>query len=267
MGILHDDGLNGDPVANDGNFTLVSTFTEFAVGPISLQVTASAAGSTSHAFSPLATLTVTGTPPPTVTITAPGNLSYLNLSPTTVNGTVSDPKATVVINSVAAAVSPNGSFSAQIPLAEGPNIVTATATSTSGAAGTASITVTLDTTPPHVTITSPSDQFVTTASSLSVAGNVNDTVVGTVNSQQAQVTVNGIASQVANRTFLAMNVPLNMGSNVVTAVAVDRAGNSATTQITVIRQAPQPGTDSVDLRETIRRGSSGARFRRRFWFR
>src|SRR5258708_13545849 len=38
-----------------------------------------------------------------------------------------------------------------------------------------------------------------------------------------------------------MNVPLDMGSNTIQAVAVDRAGNSATTQINVVRQAPQPG--------------------------
>jgi hypothetical protein len=194
----------------------------------------------SHVFSPVGTLTVTGTPPPTVTISSPTNLSYLNLSPTTVNGTVSDPQAAVVINSINAAVA-NGQFSAQIPFAEGPNILTATATSASGSVGTASMLVTLDTTPPHVTITTPTDQFVTTSASISVAGNVNDIVVGTVNSQQAQVKVNGIASQVANRTFLAPNVPLSLGSNTIQAVAVDRAGNSATTQVTVIRQPPQPG--------------------------
>jgi len=186
------------------------------------------------------TLTLTYAPIPTVTLTSPANLSFLNITPTTVNGTVSDPTATVTVNGLAAPVS-NGSFSIALPLAEGPNIITATATTPAGAAGTASIQVTLDTTPPHVTITSPPDQFVTTASSISVAGTVNDIVVGTVNSQQAQVTVDGIASQVANRTFLATNVPLTLGSNTIQAVAVDRAGNSATTQITVTRQAPQPG--------------------------
>ena len=240
LGTLHDDGLNGDVQANDGIFTLVSTFTEFAVGPISLRVSATFSGAISHIFSPLGTLAVTGTPPPSVTITAPANLSYLNISPTTVSGTVSDPNATVVINSIQAPVA-NGAFTASVPLAEGPNILTASATSASGSIGSASITVTLDTTPPHVTITSPGDQFVTTLSSISVAGNVNDTVVGTVNSQQAHVTINGAPSQVANRTFLATNVPLSMGSNTIQAVAVDRAGNSATTQITVIRQALQAG--------------------------
>lgn len=238
VGTLHDDGLNGDVKATDGIFTVVSTFNEFAVGPVSLRVAGRFNGST--IFSPVGTLTVTGTPPPSVTITAPAHLSYLNISPTTVSGTVTGSTGPVVINSIPAPVV-NGKFTAAIPLAEGPNIVTATATSASGAVGSASITVTLDTTPPHVTITSPVNQFVTTGSSISVAGNVNDIVVGTVNEQQAKVTVNGVQAQVANRTFLATNVPLTMGSNTIRAVAVDRAGLSVETQITVTRQAPQPG--------------------------
>jgi hypothetical protein len=150
---------------------------------------------------------------------------------------VDDPTATVAINSVQAAVV-NGSFSVALPLAEGPNIITASAASSAGAVGISSIEVTLDTTPPHVTITSPPNQFVTTDASISVAGSVNDIVVGKVNAQQAQVTVNGAAAEVANRTFLAVNVPLALGTNVIQAVGRDRTGNAATTQITVTRQAP-----------------------------
>jgi hypothetical protein len=74
-------------------------------------------------------------------------------------------------------VDANGNFSASVPLAEGPTILTATATSPNGSIGTASLLVNLDTTPPHITITSPADQFVTTADSFSIAGNVNDIVV------------------------------------------------------------------------------------------
>jgi Glucodextranase, domain B len=125
-----------------------------------------------------------------------------------------------------------------IPLAEGPNILTATATTTAGTAGTSSIQVTLDTTPPHVTITNPPDQFVTTSASITVGGSINDIVVGTVNAAQAQVTVNGTVAQVSNRMFLANNIALNLGSNVIQAVGRDQAGNAATTQITVTRQAP-----------------------------
>ena len=176
---------------------------------------------------------------PIVTITSPANLSYLNISPTTVTGTVDDPTATITVNSVQAAVV-NGSFSLALPLAEGPNTITASAAA-AGAVGTASIAVTLDTTPPRVTITSPPNQFVTTEAAISVAGNINDIVVGTVNSQQAQVSVNGVAAQVANRTFLAADVPLVMGENVIQAVGRDRTGNAATTQITIIRQEVTQG--------------------------
>lgn len=125
---------------------------------------------------------------PKVTIASPAHLSYLNISPTSVTGTVDDPTATVTVNSIPAAVA-DGQFSIALPLAEGPNIVTASAGA--GAVGTSSVTVTLDTTPPHVTITSPPDQFVTTDEVISVAGIINDIVVGTVNAEQAQVAVNG----------------------------------------------------------------------------
>src|SRR5207249_3490000 len=128
-------------------------------------------------------------------------------------------------------------FSAAVPISEGPNIITATAKSASGGSGTATIEVTLDTTPPHVTISSPPDKFVTMESAVSVAGIINDIVVGTVNDQQASVAVNGVAAQVANRTFLAANVPLNTGDNIIQATGRDRVGNFATTQITVRRQA------------------------------
>ena len=46
------------------------------------------------------TLSLTYTRVPIVTITSPANLSYLNISPTTVSGTVDDPTATVTINSI-----------------------------------------------------------------------------------------------------------------------------------------------------------------------
>jgi hypothetical protein len=173
---------------------------------------------------------------PTITLTSPANLAFVNVTPTTVTGTVDDTSVTsIMINAVQSPVS-NGRFSAPIPLAEGPNILTATVTSSNGASGTASIEITLDTTPPHVTITSPPDRFTTTDTSISVAGNINDIVVGTVNDQQASVTVNGVPAQVGNRTFLAANIHLNPGDNTIQATGRDRVGNFATTQIIVTQQ-------------------------------
>src|SRR5262249_12917285 len=50
--------------------------------------------------------------------------------------------------------------------------------------------------------------------------------------------VNGNSAQVANRMFLATNVPLALGQNTIQAVGRDRVGNAATTQITITRVAP-----------------------------
>jgi hypothetical protein len=172
---------------------------------------------------------------PVITLTEPANLSYLNISPTTVRGTVDDPTATIAINSIPAVVT-DGVFTLALPLAEGPNVITASAETPVGGISTASITTTLDTTPPHVTITSPTDAFATTDAFVTISGNINDIVVGTVNDAQAQVTVNGVPAQVANRLFTATEIPLAMGPNVIQAIGRDRVGNSATMQITVTRQ-------------------------------
>jgi hypothetical protein len=230
---------NGTPATTSGSqFQCQATL---APGANSIPAVATdAAGNTTSA-----TLSLTYVRMPKVTITSPANLAYFNISPTTVTGTVDDASATVTINSIAAPLA-GGRFSIALPLAEGPNIITATATLPSGAVGTDTVEVTLDTTPPHVTITSPVEGFVTTESSISIAGNVNDIVVGTVNDQQAQVTVNGTPAQVANRTFLAATVPLSIGVNNIQAVARDRVGNQATTQISVVRQpATQPQIKTI----------------------
>jgi hypothetical protein len=176
-------------------------------------------------------------PLPQVTITSPQNSIFTNVSPITVAGTSSDPAATVTVNGIQYPGS-GGAFQLPVPLVEGPNTITAIATTASGLTGTASIQVTLDTTPPHVAITSPTQGYVTSAASLTVSGTVNDLVVGTVNDQQATVTVNGTAAQVANRSFSAANIALGMGLNTIQVVGLDRSGNSATATVTVQRIAP-----------------------------
>ena len=183
-----------------------------------------------------ASTSVTLVPAPVVTITSPANLSYGNFSPITVRGTVNDPNATVTING-AAAGSSGGTFSLSVPLVEGTNTLTAVATNIGGNQGSASVVVTLDTTPPHVTIDFPPSGSITTDSAVSVTGLVNDIVVGTVNDQNAKVTVNGVPVQVANRSYSAANVPLNLGANTIQAVAVDQAGNATTVTSTVTRVA------------------------------
>lgn len=230
---------NGSPAAIAGpNFTCTVLLTQ---GPNSISVQATdVAGNTSS--SPLA---LTYTPAPQLAITSPANLSITNLTPVTVNGTVSDPAAAVTVNGIPAPNS-GGSFAIPVPLIEGLNVLTAVATNTGGVASTATVQITLDTTPPHITIDSPANGSVTTDASVNVTGLANDVVVGTVNAQDVQVTVNGIAAQVANRTYAATGVPLAVGANTIQATARDRAGNGTTTSVAVTRVLPtQPPAPAI----------------------
>jgi len=184
-----------------------------------------------------ATTTVAFVKPPQITITSPVNSALFNQSPINVTGTVVDPAAHVLVNGIAAPVSGN-SFLATVPAQEGISTITAVVTNPDGSTDTASVQINLDTTPPHVAIYAPLDGSVTPDGSVTVTGLVNDIVVGTVNPQQATVKVNGVAAQVANRSFSVSNIPLVVGPNLIHATAVDAAGNQATTTVTVVRQAP-----------------------------
>jgi hypothetical protein len=230
---------NGSPAAVSGSsFTCTVLLTQ---GPNSISVQATdVAGNTSS--SPLS---LTYAPAPQIAITSPANLSVTNLTPVTVTGTVNDPAATITLNGIAAPQS-GGGFAIPVPLVEGLNVLTAVATNAGGVASTATVQVTLDTLPPHITIDSPANGSTTTAASVTVTGLANDVVVGTVNAQDVQVTVNGIAAQVANRSYSAGNVPLAFGANLIQASARDRAGNATTTSSTVTRVPPsQPPAPAI----------------------
>ena len=233
MGSLVDDGTAGDAAAGDKTFTGRPTLYELAPGPVMLRVSAAFQGKITRVLSAPLTVSVQGTSA-TLTITSPANLAFLSVSPTNVRGTVGSPQTAVTVNGVPAAVS-GTTFSAQVPLLEGTNTLVAVGQTSGGTASTASVQVTLDTTPPQVSINSPEAGFVTSETTVNVSGLVNDIVVGTVNPLQAAVTVNGAVATVANRSFLVSNVPLALGPNTIRAVATDRSGNSRTASLEVTR--------------------------------
>ena len=173
---------------------------------------------------------------PKLVITSPAALDLFSSPSITVTGTTDDPNATILVNGIAA--TKNGlTFTAQgVILREGNNTVTAAGTNAGGGVGTASVNVALDTTPPTIAIDSPSDKVVVTSPQVYVTGLVNDVVSGTVNSAQVSVTVNGVQASVGNRSFMAEDVLLVPGQNIITAVATDRAGNTSTSKITVTLQ-------------------------------
>jgi hypothetical protein len=170
---------------------------------------------------------------PKLTITSPSPLTLFSSGSVTVSGTVDDPAARITVNGSQATVT-GATFTANnVILREGTNLVTATGVNAGGGAGTASVNVVLDTTPPTVLIDSPRDKAILTASRIYVTGLVSDVVPGTVNSAEVSVTINGVKADVTNRSFMAEDVLLVPGQNVLTAVAKDAAGNISQSQVTV----------------------------------
>ncbi|HEV8578589.1 MAG TPA: DNRLRE domain-containing protein, partial [Thermoanaerobaculia bacterium] len=170
---------------------------------------------------------------PEVKITSPEDLSFLAATTVDVSGTVSSPGATVTVNGVAAAVAGTSFTAAEVPLIEGGNILTATATDTNGHVGTDSINVVRDLSAPRLAIHYPKDGAALLEPTVTVSGMVNDIVAGTVNASEATVIVNGRPATVANRSFVVEGVPLTPGDNVLTAEATDASGNVGQASITV----------------------------------
>jgi len=172
---------------------------------------------------------------PKLSITTPAALALFASSGITVSGTVDDLNAVVTVNGVSASSS-GGTFTASgVVLREGANSITATGTNAGGAASTASVNVILDTTPPTCALIHQRSGCSDYATDY-VTGLVNDVVSGTVNAGQVKVTINGVQATVGNRSFMAEDVLLVPGKNVITAVATDRAGNVNQSQITVTLQ-------------------------------
>ncbi len=155
LGLLNDDGANGDELAGDKTFSGRLTVYELAPGTFTMRVSAAFQGRILRVLSAPLTLTATGTAS-TIGITSPTNLDYRNVSPILVTGTVGDPGAQVRINGIDATVG-GTTYTAQVPILEGTNTLTAVATNTNGTVTTASVQVTLDTTPPKIGINGAGD--------------------------------------------------------------------------------------------------------------
>lgn len=165
-------------------------------------------------------------------ITSPATLLTVGSTPQTVKGTVSDPAAQVTLNG-APVTNNNGSFQADVTLDEGHNTVTARAIDAEGQDVTDAISVSLDMTPPYLTVESPKDGDTVRTDKIAVSGLINDIVRGTVAEGQAHVTVNGKAAGIANRSYLAEDIILTEGDNILKIDAADNVGNTSSISIKV----------------------------------
>ncbi len=132
--------------------------------------------------------------PSVVSISNPEDGVVVATESVSVSGTLDD-SATVSVNGISATIG-NGTFTADaVPLTEGPNTITATATDPAGNVGEDAIEVIRDTTAPVVVIVSPLDGVTVSSSPITVSGAVDD--------DTATVTVNGVGATVVNGTFTA----------------------------------------------------------------
>ena len=176
--------------------------------------------------------------PLSLQITRPGTQITVGSTPLAIEGTINDASAQLTVNGGAVSHS-GGRFAANVALVEGHNAIVARAVNDRNQEATATIAVSLDTTPPYVTIDSPMPGAVLTSATVNVSGLINDIVRGTVSEGRANVTVNGRAASVANRSYFAPEIPLEEGLNTIRVEAADEVGNTGVAQLQVTYRVPQ----------------------------
>ena len=164
------------------------------------------------------------TVPPLLVVTAPQDgATVAGADEVAVRGTT-DPGATVTVNGTAAEVDVAGGFAVTTGV-DGQSQLLVEAIDPAGNITRSTLTLTVDATPPALSITSPSPFQSVYTRPLVVEGTAE---------AGASVTVNGLAAVVqADGRFSASIAQLVEGSNLITIVARDAAGNTVTKGLSV----------------------------------
>jgi len=215
---------SGSSVVVDGVQASVSSGGAFSVA-VSLQegsntITAVATDPAGNMASSSVTVTLDTIAPP-LNLTSPS--AFVNTTAVIVSGT-SEPGANVTVDGAAVTVSGSGAFTTTLTLAEGQHTIVVVATDGAGNQATLSAQVTVDTTPPTLAITSPTNGASESTSTVLVTGTAE---VG------SKVVVNGYSVSLGSGGTFSIQLPLASGTNTITATATDPAGNVATTSVTV----------------------------------
>ena len=128
------------------------------------------------------------------------------------------------------------------PLSDGSRTVTVDATDNDGnAAAQKSTTFTVDTIPPTLNVTSPTDGLITSAAALTVSGTTNDATSSPVT---VKISLNGAdqgAVSVGGDGAFSKSITLVEGANTIVVTATDSAGKSSsvTRNVTLDTSVPQ----------------------------
>jgi hypothetical protein len=202
-----------------------------------------------------ASVTVTYNPDttlPTIAITTPSGPLTVTTSPVAVSGTASDDIGVTQVswsNSAGGSGTATGttSWSANVTLQAGANIITFTARDAANNTRTAAVTVTFnppDTTLPSLSISSPSGNVTVTTSPRNFSGTSSDNIGVT---QVSWSSSRGASGTATGTTSWSASIPLVSGSNVITITARDAANNQRTASRTVTYNPPDTTAPAIAI--------------------
>ncbi|UFW44943.1 Ig-like domain-containing protein [Bradyrhizobium sp. WSM471] len=238
--------VNGAAVTVDATGHWTTSITPAGQGP--LAVTAIATDAAGNTASTSTTLTVDTVAPAVAITTIEGGDNLINAAEAAggiqVSGTA-EIGSSLTVNGAAVTVDATGHWTTSItPAGQGPLVVTAIATDAAGNTVSTSTTLTVDTVAPAVAITTieGGDNLINAAEA---AGGIQ--VSGTAEIGSA-LTVNGAAVTVdATGHWTTSITPAGQGPLVVTAIATDAAGNTASTSTTLTVDTIVPTGGTPDL--------------------
>jgi YD repeat-containing protein len=204
------------PVAGNGTFT--ANVPAPSEGPLAITIVATDAATNKTTVTRNVTEDRT---PPALGVAAPVDNSFTKDGSVTVSGSATDASAvTVKVNGSPVTVGSGGAFATTVPIStDGAAAVTVTATDAAGNQSVATRHFTRDTQAPAMTLTAPGNPFVTRFDTIFMRGNVTDAT-------PVIVAANGTPAPVDAGGNFSVSVPLTSGTNTLTIVATDAAGNT-----------------------------------------
>ena len=196
---------------------------------------------------------------PTITITSPTSGAFLDNSTPQITFTVTDNDSGVAEGTIKLSIDGteyttevtktpmdggyNCSYTPTVALGDGEHTITVNASDNDGNAATAqSVTITVDTVPPTLSITAPAEGLVTNTAELTVTGTTNDAT-----SKPVTVTINGEPVTVETDGSFSKAITLTPGANQITVIATDKAGKSTTVTRNVTLDTGAPVIQSVSI--------------------
>lgn len=195
---------------------------------------------------------------PTITVVSPTNDALLGSNKPTISWKCQDDDSgvdkdtiklyidnTEVSGTINASLSGNVYTCSYIPttaLSDGSHTLRFECYDNDGNKGESSITISVDTVPPVLNVSSPTDNLKTNVATVTVSGTTND-----ISSSPVTLKVNGSPVTVNANGAFSTTVNLSNGTNTITVVATDGAGKSTTVTRTVYYDNAAPVINSISI--------------------